>query len=78
MNVRQFLLAAALGALVSPIYLASAQSGATSNGAEVQSPLGAAGGLLAAMGGALKGNHQNDTVDFHLLKVLLPASLPGM
>jgi hypothetical protein len=80
MNVRQSLLAAAaLGALVSPIYFAAAQTAApTSNGGDAQSPLGAAGGLLAAMGGALKGNHQNDTVDFHLLKVLLPASLPGM
>jgi hypothetical protein len=41
-------------------------------------PVAAAGGLMAAVGGALGGAHPHDPVDFHKLEALLPASLPGM
>jgi hypothetical protein len=43
-----------------------------------QSQLGAAGGLLTALGGALGGSHRVDPVDFRTLRQLLPESLPDM
>jgi Yip1 domain len=58
---------------------ASAASTASADSAQNQpNPLAAAGGLMAAMGGALGGSHPHDPVDFHKLEALLPASLPGM
>jgi hypothetical protein len=43
-----------------------------------QSPAVAASGVLAAVGGALGGDHRVAVVDFKTLAALLPASLPGM
>jgi hypothetical protein len=42
------------------------------------SPLSAAGGLLTALGGAMGGPKRVATVDFNILRDMLPASLPGM
>jgi hypothetical protein len=39
---------------------------------------GAAGGLVAALGGALGGSHRVNPVDFQVLKGMLPATIPGM
>jgi hypothetical protein len=58
---------------------ASDASAASAGTAQNQpNPLAAAGGLMAAVGGALGGSHPHDPVDFHKLEALLPASLPGM
>ena len=54
-------------------------AGDASPGADAaQNALGAAGGLLTALGGALRGDHSTSTVDFKALKDVLPASLAGM
>jgi hypothetical protein len=50
----------------------------TAAGDSAQNPMGAAGGLLTALGGALGGPHRVDVVDFRALTPLLPGSLPGM
>lgn len=58
---------------------ASAPSPAAADTAQnPQSALGATGGLLTALGGALGGPNRVDTVDFNTLRGMLPASLPGM
>lgn len=46
--------------------------------ADTQRALGAAGGLMGALGSSLGGAHRHDPVDFHALEALLPSSLPGM
>jgi hypothetical protein len=46
--------------------------------ADTQQAMGAAGGLLSALGHSLGGEHRHDPVDFHTLQGLLPPSLPGM
>jgi hypothetical protein len=58
----------------------SADNASTTSAAgdSAQNPLGAAGGLLTALGGALGGPHRVDVVDFKALTPLLPGSLPGM
>jgi len=61
----------------------STSSGAASSDAPTAdssqpNPMAAAGGLVAALGGALGGAHRHAPVDFHQLQTLLPATLPGM
>jgi len=46
--------------------------------ADTQQAVGAAGGLLSALGHSLGGEHRHDPVDFHTLQGLLPSSLSGM
>jgi len=46
--------------------------------ANVQSAAAATAGLLTALGGAMGGSVRHEPVDFHTLKDMLPASLPGM
>jgi Yip1-like protein/zinc ribbon protein len=46
--------------------------------ADTQQAVGAAGGLLSALGHSLGGEHRHDPVDFHTLEGLLPSSLSGM
>lgn len=45
---------------------------------DTQQAMGAAGGLLSALGGSLGGAHRHDPVDFHNLEALLPSTLAGM
>jgi|SRR6185437_7490275 len=45
---------------------------------DTQQAMGAAGGLLSALGSSLGGANRHDPVDFHLLENLLPVALPGM
>jgi Yip1 domain len=51
---------------------------ANSGNDSAQATAAAAGGLLSALGSAMRGDHNTKTVDFAVLKDLLPASLPGM
>ena len=46
--------------------------------ANVQNAAAATAGLLTALGGAMGGSVRHEPVDFHTLKDMLPASLPGM
>jgi hypothetical protein len=46
--------------------------------ADTQQAVGAAGGLLSALGHSLGGEHRHDPVDFHTLQGLLPSSVSGM
>lgn len=46
--------------------------------ADTQQAMGAAVGLLGALGHSLGGEHRHDPVDFHTLQGLLPSSLSGM
>ena len=55
-----------------------AQPGTQAAEAAPQNPAAAVGGLVAALGGALGGDHPVAAVDFKTLTALLPASLPGM
>jgi len=48
------------------------------NAADTQQAVGAAGGLLNALGHSMGGAQRHDPVDFHLLQAALPASLPGL
>jgi hypothetical protein len=48
------------------------------NSDNAQNPTAAVGGVLAAVGGALGGDHRVAVVDFNTLTAMLPASLPGM
>ena len=50
----------------------------TPDAADTQQALGAAGGLLSALGSSLGGAHRHDPVDFHTLEALLPTTVPGM
>jgi hypothetical protein len=45
---------------------------------DTQQAMGAAGGLLSALGNSLGGAHRHDPVDFHTLEALLPSSLSEM
>jgi hypothetical protein len=56
----------------------SAGSAAPPSQADTEKAFGAAGGLVAALGGALGGAHRVAPVDFQTLKALLPATLPDM
>ena len=56
----------------------TAATAAVPGGDQTQQALGAAGGLLTALGGALRTDHSVDTVDAKSLKELLPTSLLGM
>jgi hypothetical protein len=74
-------LTAALSNLAKPGQQSDQQSTASSTSTSsdsAQNPMGAAGGLLTALGGALSGPHRVDVVDFKALTPLLPGSLPGM
>jgi Yip1 domain len=57
---------------------ATGNSGGTPDAADTQQAVGAAGGLLSALGHSLGGEHRHDPVDFHILQGLLPSSLAGM
>ncbi len=57
---------------------ATGNTSGTPDAADTQQALGAAGGLLSALGSSLGGAHRHDPVDFHTLEALLPATLPGM
>jgi hypothetical protein len=48
------------------------------NAADTQQAVGAAGGLLNALGQSLGGEHRHDPVDFHTLQALLPSAMPGL
>jgi Yip1 domain len=48
------------------------------NTQNAQNPLGAASGLMTALGGALGGARRVETVDFKTLTPMLPTTLPGM
>lgn len=56
----------------------SSDAQAPPTAANVQSAASATAGLLTALGGAMGGSVRHDPVDFHVLKDMLPASLPGM
>ncbi len=53
-------------------------AGAPASNDPTQNALGAAGGMLSALGGALGGAHPKQPVDFHKLEEALPASLAGL
>ena len=57
---------------------ATGNSGGTPDAADTQKAMGAAGGLLSALGHSLGGAQRHDPVDFHVLVALLPSSLSGM
>ncbi|MEO6967330.1 MAG: zinc ribbon domain-containing protein [Rhodanobacteraceae bacterium] len=57
---------------------ATGNTNGTPDAADTQQAMGAAGGLLSALGHSLGGAHRHDPVDFHTLETLLPSSLPGM
>lgn len=57
---------------------ATGNTNGTPDAADTQQAMGAAGGLLSALGNSLGGAHRHDPVDFHALESLLPSSLPGM
>jgi hypothetical protein len=57
---------------------ANAPANTSASDAAPQNPAAAVGGLVAALGGALGGDHPVAAVDFKTLTALLPASLPGM
>ena len=57
---------------------ATGNSGGAPDAADTQQAMGAAGGLLSALGHSLGGEHRHDPVDFHILQSLLPASLSGL
>ncbi len=46
--------------------------------ADTQQAMGAASGMLSALGHSLGGAHRHGPVDFHTLETLLPSSLSGM
>ena len=69
----------------SGLQAAAASSGALASspasgsaGDNPQNAVAATAGLLTALGGALGGGRRVDPVDFHMLKGMLPDSLPGM
>ncbi len=53
-------------------------SGGMPDATDTQTAVGAAGGLMSALGGALGGSHRVTPVDFRTLQTLLPPSLSGM
>jgi Predicted integral membrane protein len=53
-------------------------NGGTPDATDAQTAVGAAGGLMSALGGALGGSHRVTPVDFRTLQTLLPPSLSGM
>ncbi|MEO6799569.1 MAG: hypothetical protein ABI178_06505 [Rhodanobacter sp.] len=57
---------------------ASGNIGGVPDASDTQQAMGAAGGLLSALGSSLGGAHRHDPVDFHTLEALLPSALPGM
>ena len=57
---------------------AAGNSGGAPDAADTQQAMGAAGGLLNALGHSLGGEHRHDPVDFHTLQGLLPTSVSGM
>ncbi|MEP6899311.1 MAG: zinc ribbon domain-containing protein [Rhodanobacter sp.] len=57
---------------------ASGNTNGTPDAVDTQQAMGAAGGLLSALGHSLGGAHRHDPVDFHTLETLLPASLSGL
>lgn len=57
---------------------ATGNTGGTPDAADTQQAMGAAVGLLGALGHSLGGEHRHDPVDFHTLQGLLPSSLSGM
>lgn len=57
---------------------ATSNTGGTPDAADTQQAMGAAVGLLGALGHSLGGAHRHDPVDFHTLQGLLPSSLSGM
>ena len=57
---------------------ATGNTGGAPNAADTQQAVGAAGGLLNALGHSLGGEHRHDPVDFHTLQALLPSALPGL
>jgi hypothetical protein len=58
--------------------ISNGSNGATNASANPQDAARAGANLLAALGGAMSGGRHVDPVDFHALKDMLPASLPGM
>jgi hypothetical protein len=57
---------------------ATGNTNGTPDAADTQQALGAAGGLLSALGSSLGGANRHDPVDFHTLEALLPTTVPGM
>lgn len=57
---------------------ATANSSGTPDASDMQQAMGAAGGLLGAIGHSLGGAHRHTPVDFRTLETLLPSSLPDM
>ena len=57
---------------------ATGNAGGTPDANDMQQAMGAAGGLLGAIGNSLGGAHRHAPVDFRTLETLLPASLPSM
>lgn len=57
---------------------ATGNTGGAPNAADTQQAVGAAGGLLSALGHSLGGEQRHDPVDFHMLQALLPPALPGL
>ena len=57
---------------------ATGNTNGTPDATDTQQAMGAAGGLLSALGHSLGGAHRHDPVDFHTLEALLPSSLPGL
>jgi hypothetical protein len=72
--------AAAVQAAAAPAAAGSRSSAADAapDADSTQAALGAAGGLMAALGGALNGGKHVDAVDFKTLESLLPDSVAGM
>jgi hypothetical protein len=66
------------GKSAEPAAAGSSGSATPPSQADAEKAFGAAGGLVAALGGALGGSHRVAPVDFQTLKALLPATLPGM
>jgi hypothetical protein len=56
----------------------SSGAAAASSDTSAQDAGKAVGGLMAALGGAMGGDHRVTPVDFKTLKALLPEALPGM
>ncbi|HEV2701452.1 MAG TPA: Yip1 family protein [Steroidobacteraceae bacterium] len=66
------------GRQVDQHHQATGNTSGAPDAADTQQAMGAAGGLLSALGHSLGGEHRHDPVDFHTLEGLLPSSLSGM
>lgn len=57
---------------------ATGNTSGTPDAADTQQAMGAAGGLLSALGNSLGGARRHDPVDFRTLESMLPSSMPDM